>query len=643
MLEDYIQAKKLGEAAVKAAIKNGESPYLPVLDEAEGYKDALGEAHVGLMELPLSFITGNKEAARNNAFANNFMPLFEEKTEFAAKWANLYDSYREEGIRESIKCYEFMNRYYVEEGNKRVSVSKYGKSDFILADVTRIIPAKNDTKESRVYYEYLDFYKVTGCFYILFSEPGAYARLAELLGQNMEEQWPEELLTDLKSAYYLFRKLYRQTMKTEEESVVSDAFLIYISIFPMKMLFEDSEEQIVKNIRLARQELMTDLAVENIDFLNETPEEKKSTNHIIKLIQKARSYTPQAPLKVGFIYDAGLDESRWIESHETGRLFTEYQIVGKQVNTASYITKNYGGSVEEAIEAALDEKNEIIFTVTPAMITDTIKAAVSHPDVKFLNCSIGEPHPSIRCYHGKIYEAAFLMGVLAADILLRAEPDKNRRTIGYVVHEVQSMSVASLNAFAIGASLIDPEIRIDLKYLGDSDDTEYRKEWEEKNIWLFADIQYSMLPGATGKPGIYKRVGDKDIYIGAPYFGWGKYYSQIVQSVISGAWKVGELMEGTATNYWFGLSTGVVDIVAPNLPYQTKKLLSFLKSAMINGDLDPFSGEVHSDAEMIQGDVEGLGNSIPTELKKMPAGKIITMDWFNDNIDGTMPIYIPHK
>ena len=76
MLEDYIQAKKLGEAAVKAAIKNGESPYLPVLDEAEGYKDALGEAHVGLMELPLSFITGNKEAARNNAFANNFMPLF---------------------------------------------------------------------------------------------------------------------------------------------------------------------------------------------------------------------------------------------------------------------------------------------------------------------------------------------------------------------------------------------------------------------------------------------------------------------------------------------------------------------------------------------------------------------------------------
>ena len=97
MIEDYTQAKKLGEAAVKAAAKNGESPFLPVLEEEEGVKNALGEAYVGLMELPLDFIVGNKEASRNNAFANNFMPLLDEKTEFAQKWASLYDSYRDEG------------------------------------------------------------------------------------------------------------------------------------------------------------------------------------------------------------------------------------------------------------------------------------------------------------------------------------------------------------------------------------------------------------------------------------------------------------------------------------------------------------------------------------------------------------------
>ena len=157
MKEDYKAAKKLGEKAVREAVRNGQSPYLPVLDSLEEVKSGLAQRHLGLMELPMSRIKGNKEAGRNSAFANNFMPLFEENTEFAAKWSALYDSYAKEGIRDAIKVYEYMNQYYVQEGNKRVSVSKYGKTEYILADVTRIIPEKSDSKEVIAYYEYLDF------------------------------------------------------------------------------------------------------------------------------------------------------------------------------------------------------------------------------------------------------------------------------------------------------------------------------------------------------------------------------------------------------------------------------------------------------------------------------------------------------
>ncbi|WP_074741470.1 hypothetical protein [Ruminococcus sp. YRD2003] len=60
---------------MKIAGKYGISPYLPVLDEIEEVKSAVGETHLGLIELPLDRITGNKEAGRNNAFAYNFMPL----------------------------------------------------------------------------------------------------------------------------------------------------------------------------------------------------------------------------------------------------------------------------------------------------------------------------------------------------------------------------------------------------------------------------------------------------------------------------------------------------------------------------------------------------------------------------------------
>ena len=251
MRDDYRLAKKLGERAVREAVKSGTSPYLPVLDSLEEIKYAVSQKKLGLMELPISRIKGNKEAGRNSAFANNFMPLFAEDSEFAMKWSNLYDSYKTEGIRDAIKVYEYMNQYYVQEGNKRVSVSTYGGTEYILADVTRIIPPKSDSKEVRVYYEYMDFYRVTKIFLIVFSEPGAYKKLAEFLGQDLENKWPEDLCRDLKSAFYRFSKCLKAELKLNDEYMISNAFLMYLSIFPLKTLFDATNEQISKNIRLA--------------------------------------------------------------------------------------------------------------------------------------------------------------------------------------------------------------------------------------------------------------------------------------------------------------------------------------------------------------------------------------------------------
>ena len=41
-----------------------------------------------------------------------------------------------------IKVYEYMNKYYVIEGNKRVSVLKYFNSPTIAAEVTRKVPMR---------------------------------------------------------------------------------------------------------------------------------------------------------------------------------------------------------------------------------------------------------------------------------------------------------------------------------------------------------------------------------------------------------------------------------------------------------------------------------------------------------------------
>ena len=75
------------------------------------------------------------------------MPILRETTEFARKWAQLSTSHLNEGIREPVKAYEYMNKFYILEGNKRVSVMKYFDAVSIPGTVIRIIPKRTRRKK----------------------------------------------------------------------------------------------------------------------------------------------------------------------------------------------------------------------------------------------------------------------------------------------------------------------------------------------------------------------------------------------------------------------------------------------------------------------------------------------------------------
>jgi hypothetical protein len=81
---------------------------------------------VGLVEIPTELIRGTKSAGRVFSFTAGFLPLLEETTEFGSKWVSLcMANLSEEGIRDPIICYEYYGNFYVQEGNKRVSVLKH--------------------------------------------------------------------------------------------------------------------------------------------------------------------------------------------------------------------------------------------------------------------------------------------------------------------------------------------------------------------------------------------------------------------------------------------------------------------------------------------------------------------------------------
>ncbi len=165
----YASARKEGLREQSRFKARGWNSHVPVLDSLMSRDEILNEVSLGLMEVPISKIKGTKTAGRSSALAPNFMPVLDEDTEFAAKWETLYASHELEGIRDPIKVYEYLNWFYVEEGNKRVSVLKFSGAATVQAYVTRFIPKYNE--EDAViclYYEFLEFYKNTGINYIWF-------------------------------------------------------------------------------------------------------------------------------------------------------------------------------------------------------------------------------------------------------------------------------------------------------------------------------------------------------------------------------------------------------------------------------------------------------------------------------------------
>ena len=186
MLEDYAKARKLGLKQVERDVAAGRYPYPPALDDILKNQGCQGEVPVGLTEIDLSLIAGTKTRGRQNMFSSGFYPIAEAGSEFAAKWSDLIDSQRAEGLRDPIVVYEYLQRFYVQEGNKRVSVSRYLGMPTILANITRVTPMPSDEKGLRVYHEFTRFYRVCPIYGITSAEEGFYARLAALLGQDLD-------------------------------------------------------------------------------------------------------------------------------------------------------------------------------------------------------------------------------------------------------------------------------------------------------------------------------------------------------------------------------------------------------------------------------------------------------------------------
>ena len=624
MPEDYYKsARKQAQKEFRACVSHGQYPWLPRLDDFVTSEQSIHSMDLGLVQIPMEFVVGTKSGGRTNAFARNFMPLLEAGTEFAGKWERLCATHLKEGIRDPIKATEFMNRYYVEEGNKRVSVLKYFGAQTLSAYVTRILPPRNDSPESMRYYEFTDFYRYSKINFLEFSHHGSYQRLQRLLGKRPWEEWSDDERGAFKSDYYTFRQVYDKMGGRRLSSTPGDAFLACIRVYGYASLRGLTPSEMKTRVEKVWEEITLQQEVSPID---------------VKLAPASETVPPLIPpvllkkaLKAAFIYDKTPELSGWTWGHEQGRQRVQ-RAMRDELETKAYFNAMEPTGPDEppderplsVIRQAIDDGASVIFTTSPRLLPASLNAAVEFPDVTILNCSVNQSHRYIRTYYARMYEAKFVMGSIAGAMAAGQE------RIGYLCNYPIFGQVAGINAFALGVQMTNPDALVSLEWSSVGGARDAIERLTGQGIRLISSLDTVRRGGDFIGVGLSLMQGGSLTSLAIPVWQWGAYYEALIRRIQDKSLQTEYSGSSKALNYYWGMSAGVVELqLSDALPDSVRKLAVFLRDGIRAGTCDPFRGPLYDQSHKRRSD----------EGERLSVERIVNMDWLNDNVVGSLPKY----
>lgn len=623
----YLAARKLGQREYSKNISKGQTGYLPFLDGVLKNIEIVYEMDLGIIDLPLKKIVGTYTYGRSRSFASNYMPLLTTKSEFAQKWKTLCRAHINEGIRDPIKVYEYLNWFYVVEGNKRVSVLKFYDAYSIPGRVSRMVPKRDESDITiSIYYEFLDFYKKTGINVIWFTKRNSF----NILSGYLDNFVPDDNLMDANkykyftnSVYLPFRMVYLELGGQKLPITTGDAFLQYITVYGMP---DGIDEQSLKS-RLNGFIIELEQLSSNERTQIQTVPIDTGENLISTLTTFVR---PRKPIKVAFVYARDVNTSSWTYSQEMGRVHVS-KVFGETISTSFVDNVPETPEAYDTLKKLAKAGNDVVFATTPAFINPTLKAALEFPDTKFLNCSETHSFKHVDTYYGRIYEPRFLAGIAAGAVT-------KSNVLGYVGTYPIPGVINGINSFALGARMVNPDVRVKVEWLNCWDNVQEATRASgalmKQGVDIISHHDTLLNREVSSEYGVYtlKSVDDErgstGEYIAAPVWNWGIFYEKILRNLMNGSrrsFSPGQKM----INFWWGMDSGIVDFFYSRrlVPPETQKLLDFLKNMIINGSFSPFTGPIYSQD----------GRLMVKNGEFATRDQIIGMDWFVNAIDSQLP------
>ena len=265
--EQYNYARKLARKNYRECLKNRKEPNLLALEDIVN-PEILQSESLGTFDIPSFLIIGTKTSSRANSFSANFLPLVKTGSEFCLKWKKVCEYHLSDtGICDPPEVLEYLGKFYVTEGNKRISVLKSYGSPLITCNVTRLLPVQSGDEQIKLYNEFLEFYKLSRLYSIQFTKLGYYTTFQRALGFDENHVWTRnERINIVGFEDRLIRLLKHHNITTSH----ADCLAAMLEMYTFDYLFAMPDKQIDEFIEQNKTRLLFGKGFYKIECVGDT-------------------------------------------------------------------------------------------------------------------------------------------------------------------------------------------------------------------------------------------------------------------------------------------------------------------------------------------------------------------------------------
>jgi simple sugar transport system substrate-binding protein len=356
-------------------------------------------------------------------------------------------------------------------------------------------------------------------------------------------------------------------------------------------------------------------------------------------------------LTAGFIYVGPIGDYGWTHAHDQGRKYVEKEF--------PWLKTMYAESVAEAdaakyIEDMLAKGADVIFTTSFGYMDPTLEEAKKHPDKIFFHCSGYKRAANMGTYFAEFYQLYYLNGLMAGALT-------KTNKIGYVAAYTIPEVVRHINAFAIGAKEVNPNVKVYVREIHAWYDPTKAREAAEAliaegvDVFAFTEDSPTVVQVAEeyykkGKPiyvfGHYSpmKTYGPDVCVSGQIVHWEKIYEDILAKIYLGVYTNTNLQN---VDYWWMLHEGAVELgcwpgepINPAIADKLKAVkvkekitgkemsvydLVMLRLAQMSEEVptfDPFTGPLY----------DNTGKLMAAPGERLGHDALWTIDWWMDNV-----------